>query len=167
MSATVTVYNMGGKEVLGRVGLQHAITMLYKGKAILKEWIEGEHIGPYDRPTAVELVQYVYAKWKYDRTGEVPFSKRGVLRRDNFECAYCGGKADTVDHILPKWQGNAASWMNSIAACRKCNQSKGGRTPREANMKLKFSPRVPTFSEAYNWTHHVDDLPKNRGRKSK
>ncbi len=153
MSATVTVYNLGGKEVLGRVGLNHAITMLHKGKARILEAASGEMIGPYVIPKAVELLRYVYARWKYDRTGEVPFSKRGVLRRDGFTCAYCGKHADTVDHILPKWAGNAASWMNSIAACRKCNQAKGGRSPREAGMKLKFNPRVPSFHEAYNWSH--------------
>lgn len=156
MSATVTVYNMGGKEVLGRVGLQHAITMIYKGKAKVIKAITGEKIGPYDRPTAVELLRFVYARWKYDRTGEVPFSKRGVLRRDNFTCAYCGKTADTVDHILPKWQGNAASWMNSIAACRPCNQKKGGRSPKEAGMTRRFQPRVPSFSEAYKWSHGSD-----------
>ena len=153
MSATVTVYNMGGKEVLGRVGLQHAITMIHKGKAKILEAVTGEKFGPYERPKAVELLRYVYARWKYDRTGEVPFSKRGVLRRDGFKCAYCGKHADTVDHILPKWKGNAASWMNSIAACRPCNQKKGGRSPREAGMKLNFNPRVPSFHEAYGWTH--------------
>lgn len=157
MSATVTVYNMGGKEVLGRVGLQHAITMIYKGKAKILEAMTGEKIGPFERPKAIELLRYVYAKWKYDRTGVVPFSKRGVLRRDNFVCTYCGKHADTVDHILPKWEGNAASWTNSIAACRKCNQAKGGRSPREAGMKMRFNPRVPTFQEAYGWTHHPDD----------
>jgi hypothetical protein len=153
MSATVTVYNMGGQEVLGRVGLQHAIKMVYQGKALIKETVPGRKFGKFDLPKAVELLRYVYARWKYDRTGEVPFSKRGVLRRDNYICAYCGGHGDTVDHILPKWQGNSASWMNSVAACRPCNQKKGGRSPKEAGMKLRFSPRVPSFHEAYGWTH--------------
>ena len=156
MSATVTVYNLGGGEVLGRVSLQHAITMIYKGKAKIKEAIEGVYFGPFERPKAVELLHYVVAKWKYSRTGEVPFSKRGVLRRDNYECGYCGKHADTVDHILPKWAGNAASWMNSVAACRKCNQKKGGHSPKEAGMKLLISPRVPSFHEAYGWTHNED-----------
>lgn len=153
MSASVIVYNLGGVEELGRVSLQHAIQMLYKQKARILRAVEGEHFGPYETPTAVELLRYVYARWKYDRTGEVPFSKRGVLRRDNYTCVYCNGHADTVDHILPKWKGNALTWMNAAAACFKCNTKKGGRSPREAGMKMLYSPRVPSFSEAYEWSH--------------
>ncbi len=156
MSATVTVYNLGGEEPLGRVSLQHAIVMIAKGKARILEAISGETFGPYEKPKAVELLRYVYAKWKYNKTGEVPFSKRGVLRRDGHTCGYCGKHADTVDHILPKWLGNAASWTNSVAACRNCNQKKGGRSPKEAGMKLIISPRTPSFAEAYGWTHNED-----------
>lgn len=156
MSATVTVYNKGGVEVLGRVGLQHAILMITKGKARILEAVKGETFGGFAVPKAVELLRRIVAEWKYNRTGEVPFSKRGVLKRDGFTCAYCGkvgGSEMTVDHILPKWKGNAASWMNSITACRPCNQAKGGRSPREAGMALRFTPSVPSFAEAYAWSH--------------
>lgn len=153
MSASVIVYNLGGQEILGRVSLTHAITMIHKHKARIKEAIEGEHFGPFPVPKAVELLRYVYARWKYDRTGVVPFNKRGVLRRDNFTCAYCGGKANTVDHVLPRWKGNALTWENAVAACQPCNGKKGGRSPREAGMKLLFTPRIPSFREAYNWAH--------------
>ena len=155
MSGTVLVYNLGGTELLHRVSLRHAMTMLWKGKARVLE-SDGEIAG-FERPTALELVRYVVAKWKYARTGEVPFSKLGVFRRDNFTCAYCLRKLTraeaTCDHILPKWRGNAASWMNSITSCQPCNNRKGGRSPKEAGMRLLFSPKVPSFSEAYDWTH--------------
>lgn len=153
MSAAVTVYNLGGKEVLGTVSVQHAIRMVWKNKATVLEAVPGESFGPFPLPRAVELIRYIYAKWKYQRTGEVPFSKRGVLRRDNYTCAYCGGHASTVDHVLPRWKGNALSWENALASCKSCNTRKGGRTPREAGMKMLFTPRIPSFSEAWNWSH--------------
>jgi hypothetical protein len=153
VSGNVVIYNLGGKEELGRVSVQHAIKMVYKNIARIYESVPGESFGPFEKPKAIELLKYVYARWKYDRTGEVPFSKRAVLRRDKHLCAYCGGKATTVDHIMPKWQGNALTWMNAIAACQPCNHKKGGRSPREAGMKMRFAPRVPSFAEAYAWTH--------------
>jgi hypothetical protein len=168
MSAYVIVYNQGGEERLGRVSLTHAIKLIHQHKATIKEWIEGEFFGPYERPTAIELVRYVFAKWKYARTGVMPFSKRGVLRRDGFECAYCGGKATTVDHIKPKSKGNPASWDNSIAACQPCNNAKGSDPLGVARypgvngkpgklMTLNFQPHKPTFEQAYRWARGEDD----------
>jgi len=168
MSAYVTVYNQGGEERLGRVSLNHAITMIHKGKARIMESVAGQYVGPYERPTAVELIRYVYARWKYNRTGRLPFSKRGVLRRDGFTCAYCGGKANTVDHIAPKSKGNPATWLNSVAACQPCNNAKGSdplgvaRHPDKGKqkgklMQLAFQPTIPTFEEAYRWSHPEAD----------
>lgn len=153
MSGTVVVYNLGGVEELGRVSVERAITLIYQGKAHILEAVEGKHFGAYDLPSAIELVKYIVAKWKYNRTGEVPFSKGAVLRRDNYECAYCGGKANTVDHVLPKWQGNALTWNNAVAACAKCNNKKGGRSPEEAGMKMRFRPYTPNFEQAYRLRH--------------
>jgi hypothetical protein len=157
MSAYVIVYNQGGQERLGRVSLTHAIKLIHQHKATIKEWIEGEFFGPYERPTAIELVRYVFAKWKYARTGVMPFSKRGVLRRDGFECAYCGGKATTVDHIKPKSKGFPASWENSVAACQPCNNKKGDKFLEESGMRLNFQPYKPTFEQAYRWARAEDD----------
>lgn len=157
MSGTVIIYNLGAQEELGRVSVKHAITMLHKNIARIYEAVPGETFGPFAKPRAVELLKYVYAKWKYSRTGEVPFSKRGVLNRDDYTCAYCGiqgrGRVTTVDHVLPKWQGNALTWGNAVAACQPCNHKKGGRTPKEAGMKLLFSPSTPSFADAYRWSH--------------
>lgn len=157
MSAYVTVYNQGGQERLGRVSLTHAIKMVHQHKATIMEFVAGEFFGPYERPTAIQLVKYVFAKWKYARTGVIPFSKRGVLRRDGFECAYCGGKATTVDHVKPKSKGFPASWSNSVAACQPCNNKKGDKFLEDAHMRLNFKPYEPTFEQAYRWARAEDD----------
>lgn len=157
MSATVTVYNQGGKERLGRVSLTHAIKMLHQGKATILQSIAGEYFGPYEKPTAIELIRYVFAKWKYNRTGVMPFSKRGVLRRDGFVCAYCGGKATTVDHVKPKSKGFPASWENSVAACQPCNNKKGDKFLAQSGMTLNIQPYMPTFEQAYRWSHPEND----------
>lgn len=69
-------------------------------------------------------------------------SRLDVLRRDGWTCAYCGGHARTVDHIIPDSRGGSWTWGNLVAACALCNQTKADRTPDEAAMKLLWDPRV-------------------------
>lgn len=147
MMTQVLIYNLGGQEVLGRVSVKHAITMLHRKVARIREAVEGQKFGPYDRPAAVELLQYVYAKWKYSTTRKVRVSKTNVLRRDRWTCAYCGKRADTIDHVTPRCQGGTTSWMNCVAACGKCNGKKDGRTPGQARMPLRFDPFVPSVRD--------------------
>jgi hypothetical protein len=82
------------------------------------------------------------------------WSRRGVLERDGYRCAYCGAKADTVDHILPRCRcrcGQANTWLNTAAACAACNQRKGDRTLAEAGMRFRadFRPYVPRFTPGW------------------
>lgn len=74
-------------------------------------------------------------------------SRRRVLARDAHRCAYCAGKADTVDHVVPRSRpGGENVWTNVVAACRTCNNTKANRTPEEAGMRLLFQPREPRGS---------------------
>lgn len=57
-----------------------------------------------------------------------------ILQRDEYMCAYCGRKADTVDHIIPKTMGGDESENNLVACCKRCNMIKSNRTPKQANM---------------------------------
>lgn len=139
----VVIYNAGGQQVLGEVTLKHAIGMLHRKVARAKEWIEGATFGPYPKVTAVELVNYVFTKWVYQRTGKVVFSRANLMERDRYRCGYCDRRATTMDHIVPRCQGGRSEWENCIAACRKCNSDKGGRTPEQAGMTLRWEPFTP------------------------
>lgn len=50
-----------------------------------------------------------------------------VLTRDGHTCQYCGQPATTVDHVVPRRLGGDDSLDNLLAACKRCNYSKGGR----------------------------------------
>lgn len=50
-----------------------------------------------------------------------------VLERDSYRCHWCGGSADTADHVIPKAAGGTDQLANVVAACRPCNF---GRTAR-------------------------------------
>ena len=50
-----------------------------------------------------------------------------------------------MDHVLPKSRGGKNTWENLVAACMKCNQKKGSRTPQESGMiplKKPFRPKA-------------------------
>ena len=51
-----------------------------------------------------------------------------VLKRDCYTCAYCGEPANEVDHIQPRVIGGTDDLDNLVAACRRCNSSKGKRS---------------------------------------
>lgn len=146
---SVVIYNLGGTEKLGIVSLHKAVRMLHRGVARVHTSKEGERFGPYERPTAVELVTYVFAKWMYQTTGKTLYSKSGILRRDKHTCAYCGRTATTVDHVIPKSQGGLSNWMNVVAACWADNQRKADKSLAQSGMKLQWLPFVPTFDQAY------------------
>jgi 5-methylcytosine-specific restriction endonuclease McrA len=80
---------------------------------------------------------------------KVPFhrrtalSRRAVFVRDHERCQYCGGLADSIDHIIPRSRGGTHEWDNVAAACRPCNLRKRDRTPDEAGMRLANLPRAP------------------------
>ncbi|WP_428242400.1 HNH endonuclease [Gynuella sp.] len=78
-------------------------------------------------------------------------SNRLLFRRDHHRCMYCGFQFDdrslTRDHIIPKVQGGRDNWTNVVAACVRCNNHKGGRTPEQAGMGLLAIPFAPNRFE--------------------
>lgn len=59
-----------------------------------------------------------------------------ILKLDKFTCGYCGDRANEVDHIIPQSRGGDESDMNLVACCRKCNNVKNNRTPKEAGFRI-------------------------------
>jgi 5-methylcytosine-specific restriction endonuclease McrA len=102
-------------------------------------------------PTVMRLRRYVNVPRRDAR-----WSRAGVLRRDNYTCAYCGvrlgkrrkgrisaGQGSTIDHIIPVSRGGKNTWSNTVCACWSCNQRKANRPPHEVNMKLLWEPKTP------------------------
>jgi 5-methylcytosine-specific restriction endonuclease McrA len=129
---------------LHQVSLRHAIRMLFRQVAVVHEAEPDRLIGVYPMPRVVRLVQYVVTRWRY--TAGPSWSRAGVLARDQRRCAYCLGRATTVDHVLPRSRGGRNTWLNTVAACEECNGRKGDRTPAEAGMRMRVEPSVPTWA---------------------
>jgi hypothetical protein len=140
---TITLLNATYEMISQKVTMQKAVRLLSLGKATVEEDDgSGRMLGPWPFPKVLRLVKFVQIAFDV-LNGSPQISKQGVLRRDNYECAYCGKEANTVDHINPKDYGGKTSWMNLVACCFRCNQNKRNRTPSEAGMKLRKTPYAP------------------------
>ena len=88
----------------------------------------------------------------YDRIPRktIRLNRHAVLARDGHRCQYCGRRLPanqlSLDHVIPRSRGGMDTWENIVCACLKCNIRKGGRTPREAHMRLIRKPFRPKRS---------------------
>ena len=71
-------------------------------------------------------------------------SRRGVFARDDYRCQYCGGVADSIDHVVPRSRGGRHEWENVAAACRPCNVHKRDRMLKDSGMRLRSDPSAPS-----------------------
>ncbi|MCJ7652335.1 MAG: HNH endonuclease [Actinobacteria bacterium] len=129
-------------EPLCAVSARRAIVLILKGKAVVLERDGGAFHSErliIAIPSVIRLVYYV----KVPYYGRANLSRRAVFARDSWACQYCGGKAETMDHVVPRSRGGAHSWENVVAACRRCNSKKRDKLPVEASLKLRKKPGVP------------------------
>lgn len=142
--AEVVVQN-ASTEPLHVVPVGRAVMLLLREKATLVEadevrQLRSERLAlPY--PRVIRLAEYVRVPYRPARFA----SRRGILRRDEHTCQYCGahGVPMTVDHVVPRARGGATTWENCVAACAACNRRKGGRLPQEAGLSLRRRPGPP------------------------
>jgi 5-methylcytosine-specific restriction endonuclease McrA len=117
-------------------------------------------------PAVLRLRQFVKAKLR------VRFNRQNVLARDDYTCAYCGVaprkrdgrprlEALSIDHVVPRAQARngkvrahastgldgripVTCWENVVSACLDCNLAKADRTPEQAGLPLRITPKMPT-----------------------
>lgn len=131
-------------EPLSVVSVKRAIVLVLSGRAVIEHAEANRviHSSTVDvpLPLVIRLLRFVRVPWR----ARAAWTRRGVLTRDRHRCAYCGGPADTIDHLLPRSRGGADTWLNTVAACHADNQRKGNRTPEEAGMRLLAPPYEPS-----------------------
>jgi 5-methylcytosine-specific restriction endonuclease McrA len=165
LSGRVLVLN-AGYQPLNLVNLRRALVLVLKNKAeVLEEdgkVLRSEKLS-FPAPSVIRLVYYVKVPCR-----EVSLSRRAVFARDNYTCQYCGGRAESIDHVVPRSRGGEHSWENMVAACRRCNTRKMNRLPAEAGLKLKRKPTRPhrylwilsTAGDIHpSWTPYLEGVP--------
>jgi 5-methylcytosine-specific restriction endonuclease McrA len=125
--------------------VQKAVILLYLKKADMVATADGMVLRSVSSrmpfPSVIKLDQYRRIPFK-----NVMLSRKNILRRDGHRCQYCGTTAPpiTVDHVVPKSHGGRDAWENLVAACVRCNNAKGNRSPEKAGLALRSIPRRPS-----------------------
>lgn len=132
-------------EPLAALPLRRAIVMMICGKAeAVHDVPAGTVIHSAARsivvPSVIRLRVYVRVPYR----ARIPMTRAALMLRDRFCCAYCGAKADTVDHVVPRSRGGEHCWENCVACCSSCNHRKGDKLLVELGWTLFRVPRPPT-----------------------
>lgn len=91
-------------------------------------------------PSVIRLRNYVRVPYR----ARVPMTRAALMHRDRFRCAYCGAKAETVDHVVPRSRGGEHSWENCVACCAPCNHRKADKLLSELGWTLRASLVPPS-----------------------
>jgi 5-methylcytosine-specific restriction endonuclease McrA len=133
-----------GYEPLAVVSFKRALILVLNNKATILAGSPDRQVHSakqeFELPSVILLQRYV----RVPGSRIVPVSRRGVLRRDGYRCAYCQRSANTIDHVQPKSRGGKDTWENLVACCLKCNNKKSDKTLEELGWQLPEQPRMPT-----------------------
>ena len=131
-------------EPLTALPMRRAVIMLMCGKAdVVHDDPSGPVIHSATRtivvPSVIRLRTFVRVPYR----ARIPMTRAALMHRDRFRCAYCGQKADTVDHVIPRSRGGEHSWENCVAACSSCNHRKADHLLAELGWVLRAAPLPP------------------------
>lgn len=129
-------------EPLAVVSGRRAVVLVLAAKADPLEgtgaWFHAERLS-LEVPSVIRLRAVV----RVDRRRDMAISRRGVFARDEHRCQYCGARAETLDHVVPRSRGGGHTWENVVAACRPCNVRKADRLLDESRFILCRPPATP------------------------
>ncbi len=127
---------------LSVVAARRAVVLVMDGKADAisssSDSMHSEYLS-LNIPSVIRLKYFVDIPFVRPRS----ISRRSIFARDGNKCQYCGQKADSIDHVIPKSRGGKHIWENVVAACRGCNSNKRDRLLSETALKLSKNPRTP------------------------
>ncbi|MEU4317129.1 HNH endonuclease [Nocardia sp. NPDC024068] len=104
-------------------------------------------------PSVIRLRTYVRVPYR----ARVPMTRAALMQRDRYRCGYCGGKAETIDHVIPRSRGGEHSWENCVASCAPCNHRKADKLLAELGWTLR-APLVSPKGPHWRLLSTVNDL---------
>src|SRR3954463_12352456 len=131
-------------EPLTALPMRRAVVMLMCGKAdVVHDDPTGPIIHSASRtivvPSVIRLRTYVRVPYR----ARIPMTRAALMHRDRFRCAYCGGRAETIDHVVPRSRGGTHTWENCVACCARCNHRKADKLLAELGWPLRTMPTAP------------------------
>lgn len=131
-------------EPLAAISIRRAIVLVLRERAdVIHEDGAGPLIHSADLalaiPSVIRLRNYVRVPYR----AVIPMTRAALMQRDRTRCGYCGGKADTIDHVVPRSRGGTHTWDNCVACCASCNHKKADKLLGELGWTLKVPLTAP------------------------
>jgi 5-methylcytosine-specific restriction endonuclease McrA len=131
-------------EPLAAISIRRAIVLVLRERA---DVIHEDGAGPLIHsaemalavPSVIRLRNYVRVPYR----AVIPMTRAALMQRDRSRCGYCGNKADTIDHVVPRSRGGTHTWDNCVACCASCNHKKADRLLVELGWTLKVTLTAP------------------------
>ncbi len=149
-------------EPLKVINWKRAIRLLTLEKVeVLEEYDREVHSVTFaiKLPSVLRLLRFVRYRKK-----DIKFSRLNIYARDGFMCQYCGKRFESqdlsFDHVVPKRYGGKTEWSNIVTSCCTCNRIKGGRTLKEAGLRLHKKPVKPDWVPFIMITIGVRSVPE-------
>lgn len=57
--------------------------------------------------------------------------RESIYQAWDYKCGYCGEKATSLDHIIPRFKSGSSNRNNLLPACRSCNANKASSKMEE------------------------------------
>lgn len=132
-------------EPMSIVGAKRAVNLILSGKAAPLE-LSTVYFNAKDAQVQLPyVIKLNYFVKKQPLSKPAGFSKKGIMVRDNYKCAYCNKAADTIDHVIPKSLGGESSYENCVASCLKCNAKKSNKLIHEVGYTLTRPLKAPSL----------------------
>jgi len=130
-------------EALQLVSERRAVVLMLAGRASRSSRRVPERlslgVGRVEIPAIVRLHDMVSypPKWRTP-----PLTRRSLLLRDSYRCAYCLEHADTIDHVFRASRGGRHEWTKRGGGLPESQHAKGDRLLEEIGWRMHFEPRV-------------------------
>lgn len=149
-------------ENLGRKSEYHIDILEYYSDDI--NLCEGENT---PRPAVIRIAHYKNPASKKVKIF-APFSRKGVWKRDEGKCQYCGKRVKFEDmhwdHVKSRKAGGKTVWTNIVCACFECNNKKAAVPLSKCGLKLLKKPE-PVYNETTSSSSSRDRVAKKAGSK--
>jgi 5-methylcytosine-specific restriction endonuclease McrA len=138
---------------------QKAMILFVTGRAEVVEQYQSIDIRSTTQSFKLPKVLRLFDRFRFRK--QVKFTRDNIFCRDAFKCQYC--KIDfpridlTLDHVHPKSRGGTTSWENVVACCKKCNEKKADKLPRDFHLKLLKLPVKPSWSPMLHLRLKIND----------
>lgn len=145
---------------LSIINADRAFVLWYKDRVDILNHYKNEYFKTvndrYKIPSVVKIREYV--NYRYDN---VPFTKSNILRRDRYECVYCGSKRNlTIDHVIPTSKGGKDNWLNVVTACQSCNSEKSDLTENDLPPKFRKDLKLYRPHAFLMMKNMIGDIPE-------